>query len=445
MKYDPNEKEYFLKAIYNKKYLRFLRRLFKKSQIEKSNVGCFVITALCTGVIMWLYALIEIFYMDCYLPAILGILSCVLHSFTIILLMFSFKYSLIVHYILATCVFHQIIFSFFSGGADNNLLVWLSFMPVLAGLNINFKAALVWGINSIIISIILIYFNTSTDMIKNHLHPDGLFFSRFILHFGFIIFCTLLTYFYVSNLERDQKIIQKQSEKVENLFKVLFHDLANPITKIGLGLHLIKKNKSSSIVDRSIGIIDESYQTMFNITQNVRKMYAISKGKQTLELSFIPFNECVDFVLEQFNQDLESKNITLKYDFEKCLGFQVLVDPVSFKHQVISNLITNAIKFSHKNGSIHIQVRHLRDHVFSIDISDQGIGIPKELIPHLFKRESQTNRQGTSNENGTGFGLIIMKSFMELYGGSVNVVSRTSEDNHQSGTTFSLILEGRLV
>jgi signal transduction histidine kinase len=180
---------------------------------------------------------------------------------------------------------------------------------------------------------------------------------------------------------------------------------------------------------------------MMEMTQNIRKMYAYSKGKAELELESISLNECVDFINEQFKNELNQKNISIQYDFNSNKDFKILVEPISFKYQVLGNLINNAIKFSHSNSNIFIEIRPIKGNIYSIDVRDEGIGIPKNLLPIIFKANQTTTRTGTNGELGSGFGLIIMKTFMELYGGAVNVRSLPLGEHKNHGTTFSLILE----
>jgi signal transduction histidine kinase len=171
-------------------------------------------------------------------------------------------------------------------------------------------------------------------------------------------------------------------------------------------------------------------------------MYSISKGKEDLILTPTSLNECVDFLIQSFSNELSKKRISIDYDHHLNGEIKLLVDPISFKHQVLANIITNAIKFSKEGGIIHINSREIKPNIFSIDITDEGVGIPKELIPHLFADDKKTYRQGTHGETGSGFGLIIMKAFMELYGGAVNIRSNDSSTHQKTGTTFTLILEG---
>jgi signal transduction histidine kinase len=118
----------------------------------------------------------------------------------------------------------------------------------------------------------------------------------------------------------------------------------------------------------------------------------------------------------------------------------VMAEPRMLANQVFANLVSNAIKFSRPGGSIVVAVARERDHV-ALSVTDRGIGIPAALLARLFDLEAKTSRRGTAGEPGTGFGMRTVKYFVELFGGQLEVESR-SEDEHpdQHGTTVRVRL-----
>jgi len=345
---------------------------------------------------------------------------------------------------LSSSVIHQVVFSFYSGGFENNLLIWFSLLPILAGLTCGKLAALIWGGISLIISLVLMTINYLLDGIPNHLEPDGFLLSKISIHVGFIFICTFIIYHYLKIQKQAEALLFDEKKKVEGLFKVLFHDLANPLSRLGIGISLLGREEVHPKQEKGFKIIKDANRSMLEITQNVKKMYAVSKGKVDLELTPTSLNECVEFLNRTFFNELEEKKLQIKYDYIAHKQLQILVEPVSFKHQVLGNILTNAIKFSNHGSHIHIEVRRIELGLFSVDIRDEGVGIPQNLIPQLFKDDAKTYRPGTMGEKGAGFGLIIMKTFMEMYGGAINIRSRSESESQSHGTTFSLILPGIL-
>lgn len=98
--------------------------------------------------------------------------------------------------------------------------------------------------------------------------------------------------------------------------------------------------------------------------------------------------------------------------------------------RVVSNLITNAIKFSPAGAIIHVELWQKDDHIF-ISVKDPGIGIPKEIAPKVFDLFTEVKRQGTAGEQAFGLGLSISKQIVEAHGGKI-----WFESEQNAGTTF---------
>ncbi|HRI31823.1 MAG TPA: ATP-binding protein, partial [Candidatus Kapabacteria bacterium] len=103
--------------------------------------------------------------------------------------------------------------------------------------------------------------------------------------------------------------------------------------------------------------------------------------------------------------------------------------------QVINNLLSNAIKFTPKGGSVFVTLSAHNDTQLCITVKDTGIGIPPEHLPKVFEKFGNHQRSGTSGEKGTGLGMTIVKRFVELHDGTIDVQSQQGV-----GTTFTIIL-----
>jgi signal transduction histidine kinase len=185
---------------------------------------------------------------------------------------------------------------------------------------------------------------------------------------------------------------------------------------------------------------------MLDITQNVRKMYALSKGKNDVssDLCFCPINESIEYVKKLYAVELEKKNIKLVYDAQKYKDLNVLVEPISFNNQVLGNAVSNSIKFSHPGSTITIRVSQGDQHFHIVEVCDQGIGMPPLLKESLFDINKKTSRAGTNGEIGTGFGMHIMKSFVEMYHGKVEVESN-DETQPLPGTVIKFLLKAERI
>jgi signal transduction histidine kinase len=101
---------------------------------------------------------------------------------------------------------------------------------------------------------------------------------------------------------------------------------------------------------------------------------------------------------------------------------------------ILRNLISNAIKFTHKNGKVEVKAMIINNQV-EISVSDSGIGMTKETIAKLFRIDANLSTPGTENEKGTGLGLFLCKEFIEKHGGKI-----WAESESGKGSVFKLVL-----
>jgi len=123
----------------------------------------------------------------------------------------------------------------------------------------------------------------------------------------------------------------------------------------------------------------------------------------------------------------ERKNIKLGY--ENTSGYKIKAD-INMLNTILSNLISNAIKFTQKGGEIVVETKDIGDFI-RFTVKDSGKGMSDEFISKLFRIDKNITSQGTNDEKGTGLGLIICKEFVEKHGGRIWVESKPGK-----GSTF---------
>lgn len=152
------------------------------------------------------------------------------------------------------------------------------------------------------------------------------------------------------------------------------------------------------------------------------------------------YSDVINDTLLVFEAKLLDKGIKLNYE-DKLNGAKLDAEIVSLTNNVTNNLVSNAIKFSFKNDTINIVAKDDGDRI-KVEISDPGTGIPSELVDKIFDPDVHTSRKGTEGEKGTGFGLPIVKEYLDMYGASIEVKSKIMEKGRRGetdhGTTFSM-------
>jgi len=231
-----------------------------------------------------------------------------------------------------------------------------------------------------------------------------------------------------------------QNNEIESLLHVLSHDLMNPVAAMSGFVHLASLLETYK--DPETRDLWENLQIAITqqeaIIEHVREMRALETGKKQIALSPVRLVDVMQVAQTIFRKRLADKKITLNVtlpDENLC----VQAEDVSLTHNVVNNILSNAIKFSFRGGAIEMEAQAQNGQVLLV-IQDHGMGIPQALLGHLFRADKPTSRQGTDNEMGTGFGMPLVKKYMDLYGAQINVLSHTQEESPQAhGTRVELV------
>jgi signal transduction histidine kinase/Tfp pilus assembly protein PilF len=231
-------------------------------------------------------------------------------------------------------------------------------------------------------------------------------------------------------LTKNEKISRLNQMK-DQLFSVVSHDLRGPMTSLQQTLQLVNENALSAEEQNHL-LQNLSHQvTVSNQMLNNLLTWATTqrKGMATNIATLTPDVILLE-VLSVFELIADKKSITINYSSTGTAP--LLADADQFRI-IVQNILSNAIKFTPKKGSINIFFQSSERFV-TINIQDTGIGMNKEKQEHLFKDfGSAISSYGTAKEKGTGIGLMIVKEFIEQNNGTLNL---TSEEG--KGTTFSV-------
>lgn len=234
---------------------------------------------------------------------------------------------------------------------------------------------------------------------------------------------------------RREQVIQKNAGRKE-LLHILCHDLMNSLGPANSFLEYLKENpnEKEDVLDACI----TATRNGISIITLVRKFMALDENKLTLDLDKFSLLEIVRDSKEMIKQQFEKKGVELKLDIDPEL--HVSVERTSFINSVLNNLMTNAIKFSFSGGEIRLTTEVTKKQVKLI-VRDFGIGIPEQLLNNIFEVDKPTTRLGTSGEEGTGFGMPLVRKFIESYGGEIIIRSQTENtEGFEQGTEVSILL-----
>jgi len=229
-----------------------------------------------------------------------------------------------------------------------------------------------------------------------------------------------------SNLEL-ASIIKSQ----DDVLNTVSHELRNPMTAINVYAELLHGEKLGKINEKQESALQKIIRNSDRIIALVSDMLDVSKirsGKMVLNVSSVNINEMIDEIMDNMRSLADEKNIHLSSDLPDPSDLSVKLD-LNLMTRVLINLLDNAIKFTPEGGDITIAVQDCKSTI-EISVSDNGIGIPEELLASIFEEFSQAKYH-----KGTGLGLAIAKKIVEMHHGLLEVTSVEGR-----GSTFTIIL-----
>lgn len=265
------------------------------------------------------------------------------------------------------------------------------------------------------------------------------FFSLILITITLCIFCCLLLAGYlfkrktVQDLElrvEEDKRLLKESSELEKLrtqfFANITHELRTPLNVILASIQLCKlyfeKEKETHNVNMSkhLKTMKQNCYRLMRLVNNLIDTTKIDVGfleKHAGNNNIIKIVEDITMSIQEFTQN---KGINLF--FEKNSEEKIIACDVDKIERIMLNLISNAIKFTDQGGSIYVKVEDRGENVV-ISVKDTGIGIPRDKQAAIFERFVQVEQTLTKNKDGSGIGLAMVKSFVEMHGGTITAVS----------------------
>lgn len=222
---------------------------------------------------------------------------------------------------------------------------------------------------------------------------------------------------------------RKEIEKMKDEFiSVVSHELRTPVTSIKGYLELLAEDEKDTLDEEQRGFLGVAMRNTHRLEILVNDLLDISRLEAgRLEIAHESFDICelIEEVIAQAKPEMTDKEMTMT---TPDLATPVLAwgDPVRAA-QILTNLISNAIKYSDPRTNIEIRIEVVEDgdRILQVDVADQGPGIPSEEIENVFQRFHRVDSTSTRSTTGTGLGLAISKALVELHGGRIWVTSKT--------------------
>jgi len=238
--------------------------------------------------------------------------------------------------------------------------------------------------------------------------------------------------------------LENQTARKRELVHILCHDLANPLSAIQ-SLCEPEGLEAFSAADFLRHVRSATEQSLALI-QAVRNMESLERWSEKMVLEPLDLGEMVQRSLGMLHRQFVEKRVQVRISIPKELRF--LGEPTLFVNTILNNLLTNALKFSYAGSQVEIHAKMSRTSPGEtsqvlLEISDQGCGISEKQLETLFSGSRTRSTRGTSGEEGTGFGLPLVKRMVQEMRGEIAIESRSEgEFPGSSGTRVSLFLAG---
>ncbi len=226
----------------------------------------------------------------------------------------------------------------------------------------------------------------------------------------------------ISELKQAQQHLTNLNEAKNSLFATIAHDMRSPLTSLKSLMGILmgqeemitleKKKEYYHTVTKQLDDTMNILDNLFQWAQLQRKGIFLDKRTTTIESLLQEAYRGISF-------RLQDKRIKLETHGENV--HKAYVDA----HMITSafrNILTNAVKFTPEGGIVTVSIED-EDETTRVIISDEGIGISKELLPKILNSQDRVSTKGTNNENGTGLGLILTKNFIEQNSGTLSLDS----------------------
>ncbi len=242
-------------------------------------------------------------------------------------------------------------------------------------------------------------------------------------------------------LEKQKKVTDTKNRELEKtistknrIFSIIAHDLKSPVLNLSMMIEHLKNSNDPEVQQSVINSISQQAGFAGNLIENL----LIWGEQQYNRIEYKPEHiNLTDLVLENFNllrEPADRKKIKMTYSHK---GNPTAICDKDLINIVLRNLISNAVKFTNKMGSIYVSVEEpsIKDGMIYLKIKDNGVGMSQEKLDKILQDEIVESTRGTDDEKGTGLGLQLCKDLININKGSISVKSEPGR-----GTTISIML-----
>ena len=243
--------------------------------------------------------------------------------------------------------------------------------------------------------------------------------------------------------KRLEGVLRHQAEELaqanrlkDEFLAIVSHELRTPLSTIlawSQFLRLRQQKLDEETVKRAMSSIERSAKAQVKIVEDILDVSRMIRGQIRLHLDSVNLVPVIESVIEDMRPTAEAKAIQIEAALDCSVSF--VAGDQDRLQQIVGNLLSNAVKFTPTGGRVQIRLIRVGNRA-QIQVSDTGIGINPEFLPHVFDRFRQADSTSTRAYSGLGLGLAIVHYLVELHGGSI----RATSEGEGKGATFTVDL-----
>lgn len=240
-------------------------------------------------------------------------------------------------------------------------------------------------------------------------------------------------------LENHSNSLMRLNQEKNEFLGITAHDLKNPLSAI-LGVAALVKESSEDITQTELleymELVENSSNTMFQLISNLLDVNLIESGRVDLNINSVDITQIAEHILETYLYRAQQKDISYQFEIPEKPAY--LLTDAHLVHQIIDNLVSNALKYSplHKKVTLKIQEQ---EEWLTCAIQDEGLGLSETDQQKLFNKFTRLTPKPTAGEHSTGLGLFIVKKLVDMLGGKIQCFSELGK-----GTCFEVRLPKKL-
>lgn len=230
--------------------------------------------------------------------------------------------------------------------------------------------------------------------------------------------------------QKEQEAINASKAK-EYFLSNMSHEIRTPLNAILGFVSLLRDETTNPRYQQYLDIISNSGENLLHIINDILDFSKLRSGEFTVDPQPFNIHDEISHTMELFVPGANSKNITLTSFIDPSIPYEIVADALRIK-QIVGNFLSNAIKFSHHGGAIHVEARFDNGFLF-LSVRDEGVGIAHMDQERIFDAFSQAQKGNLKIHEGTGLGLSICKQLAVHMGGVIELESTLGE-----GSMFTL-------